>query len=229
MAISRVQGNARGISNTTTLTVTLDSTPTSGNKLIASIGGWAWSGTTPTVSSISQTNVSWEKAISVVRPTNYCDAEVWLGAVSASASTTVTITLSAAGQGIADICEYSGLADTPIDKTASAYGNSAGSLTSTGATATTTQADELWVGSIEFCSGTQSTPTNSFTLLDGADANSTSLVFLEKIVSSTGTANSGTTGSTAWNGWAGCIATFKAAADLPSRISTSRNLMGVGW
>ena len=81
--------------------------------------------------------------------------------------------------------------------------------TVTGTTATTTQAKELWIGGITVeASASQTTPTNGFTLLDGATTGvSTSVAYLENIVSTTGTASSGTTISS--NSYVGCIATFK--------------------
>lgn len=65
----------------------------------------------------------------------------------------------------------------------------------------------MWIGSITTLVA-QSTPTNDFALLYGGTTGSTSNAFLEKIVSGTGTANSGTTLG-ASNVWTGVIATFK--------------------
>jgi len=57
MAITRVQGNARGTGAVTPLAVTMASNPTSGNVLVAVIG--TAGAATRTVSSITQTNVTW--------------------------------------------------------------------------------------------------------------------------------------------------------------------------
>jgi hypothetical protein len=212
--IIRVQGNARGTSVTSTISVTLASTPTSGNVLVAVIGFFA--SASRSVSSISETSVSW--TMQVRKEYNlygvYAEMEIWFGVVSAGASTSITVTLSGAATfgATADVCEYSGVVTTNfLDKTASTSGNNA--YPKTGTTATTTQADELWIGGTVLYGYAQTTPTNGFALLDGVLSNYESTGYLEKIVSATGTANSQTTGSI--QQWAGCIATFFAAAPPP--------------
>jgi hypothetical protein len=212
--IVRVQGNARGTSTTNSISVTMGATPTAGNLLVACIGTFIG---TPslTVTSITQTNVAWTYQISkhsVVY--DYLDVEIWVGVVSASAGTGITIALSGAASwgGVADVCEYSGLATADfLDKTATATGQPV-SLTSTGTTAVTSQNDELWIGAVTLQGGSQSTPQDGFTLLDGAQYTTMSLAYLEYISSATGAAHSGTTISGSYEYYVGCIATFKAAA-----------------
>ena len=214
--ITRVQGNARGTYSTgSSISVTMTSAPASGNVEVATISTCN-SGSARTVSSISQTGVTWSKQVSSSGSdgSGYDDSEIWLGIVGSGASTSVTVNLSGSPSygGAADICEYSGVATSgSLDLTSTASGSS--TSTSTGTTATTTAPNELWIGSI-VASGntgrTQSSPTNSFTLLDGAVVSYMSEAYLEKIVTSTATANSGTTCSGSVNGWFGCIATFKA-------------------
>jgi len=63
-----------------------------------------------------------------------------------------------------------------------------------------------------------SNPTNGFTMLYGAADYNPPTAYLEKIVSSTGQANSGTTLSGVED-WAGCIATFKAYVNPPPQYS----------
>jgi hypothetical protein len=220
MAIARVQGNARGVSTTNTITVTMNSTPVDGDLLVACVGSSNNVGAYCTVSSITQTNVNWSTdGAGMQTQSQYSsaklDTEIWIGIVGSGASKTITITLSGApvNGGVADVCEYSGLVVSSfLDKTASASGTSTNFVT--GTTATTTQASELWIGSIAVYYWGQSNPINDFTLLDGATytggGNPVSEAYLEKIVSATGTANSGTSGNNAY--YAGCIATFKAAA-----------------
>jgi hypothetical protein len=199
----------------------MGSAPTNGNLLLLTFTSYRNDalGRYATISSISQTGVTWIKQISKTNPTDLDhtqDTEIWAGVVGSGASATITITLAyyANAGGIADVCEYSGMLTSGfLDKTATNSGLS--SSPDTGTTATTAQADELWIG----CTGlngsrSQSTPTNGFTLLDGAVYSSCSCAYLEKIVSATGTANSGTTGSGSAY-WAGCIATFKASAAPP--------------
>lgn len=208
MTITRVQGPARGTSATTTLSVTMAETPIEGNVLVVVIGlGCSVEGT---VSSIVQTGVTWAKQISKVNGTQ-CSVELWLGVIGSGASTSVTITLSATPSygSIANICEYSDIATDPLDKTATNSGDT--EATDTGTTATTTEADELWIGGIGVRNSEQDTPTNGFTLIDGVKYDNFSVAYLEKIVSSTGAANSGTTGTYLTVKWAGCIATFKMA------------------
>jgi len=223
-SITRVQGNARGIAKSgSSITINLADSPTEGNLLILAFGGYSASPTI-IISSISQTGVSW--SIQRTCTWSYRRVEIWAGVVGSGAGTTITITLSKSisnGIAIADVCEYSGLATSDFkDQTAYGYGGSQ-TTTSTGTTETTTQADELWVGAI-FAEGTssvaQSNPTNGFSLLDGANEGYTyggaSLAYLEKIVSSTGQASSGTTLANKPNYYVGCIVTFKAKIETVS-------------
>ena len=224
MSITLVQSNAKGTAAIAsgTFTVTLQQAPVNGNLLILCFAGQG-STAVPYITGISQTNVTWTSQEVCPDSNIYQDTEIWVGVVSASAGTVITITVAGGTGGmygeIADVCEWSGLSTSGfLDKTG--YNNGAeNTATGTGTTVTTTQASELWIG----CTGgvgtsgadpTQTNPTNGFTLLDGvkvatSGADYSSLAYLYQIVSSTGTANSGTTiaGTTYWNG---CIATFKA-------------------
>jgi len=233
MAIVRVQGNARGVASSgTTVAAVMASTPISGNILVATVASRT-SGATTTVSSIADGNakVTWTYQIrsgAVAQDS----VEIWFGVVAAGASKTQTATLAAAsGNGIIiNVCEYSGVATTSfLDKTATNTNTS--TSPDTGTTAATTQADELWIGGTEIAGNyTQSLPTNGFTLLDGAGYSGGPLCngFLEKIVSATGTANSGTTIASSVT-WVGCIATFKAATAGGAAVQVKRRLlMGVG-
>lgn len=209
MTITRIQYK-RGTSNqTSTITVVLDNAPTVGNTLIAAIGN-ASDGGDCHVTSISQIGVNWSKIKSSANyPSIVVESEIWLGNVFSSASTTITVNLSQAlYYHVCNVCEYSGLLSSPLDKTASniGYGNTVDS----GTTATTSQANELWVGCLAGGSGSAglSNVTNGFTMLDGVRFISLSVGFCEKIVSTTGSANVSAT--TAYSPpWAGCIATFK--------------------
>ena len=224
MAITQVQGPTRGTNSAGTITVTLASTPTSGNLLFALIGMDSYP--TRTVTSISQTNVTWNGTADVAKTgpsaTTYSRAEIWSGVASASAGKTVTITLSGTpiNGGVANVLEYSGLLTSEfLDKTASVDGDS-GHNPVTGTTATTTQADELCLGCIaaDFSSGPYhdcSSPTNSFTLLDGVGiATWLAYAALARIVSSTGTYSSSVDSTNTLDDYAGVIATYKAAAGV---------------
>ena len=223
-SITRVQGNARGVAKSgSSITINLADSPTEGNLLILAFGGYSASPTL-TISSISQTGVSW--SIQRACTWSYRRVEIWAGVVGSGASKTITVTLSKSisnGIAIADVCEYSGLATSDFkDQNAYGYGSQT-TTASTSTTATTTQADELWVGAI-FAEGAssvaQSNPTNGFTLLDGANEGYTyggaSLAYLEKIVSSTGQASSGTTLASKCDYYVSAIVTFKAETETVS-------------
>jgi hypothetical protein len=204
--VTRVQGNARGTTTGNTITVTLGSTPISGNVLVAAISTCT-SSPSVTVSSIIQTNVNWTMLVSKYSGTGEVAVRIFFGKVGANAGTTITITLSGNANrgGVADVCEYSGIASVNyLDQTATAYGVS--TTPSTGTTATTSQPNELWVGATAVNGyDFQSSPTNGFTLLDGAGYSYTSLAYLEKIVSATGQAGSSTTISSSTGvGWLYC-------------------------
>jgi hypothetical protein len=227
--IARVQGNCKAIITTSKANVTMTSTPTSGDVLVLTFGAVVLSGSTVTLSSISQAGVTWSKILN--RTITYYDTEIWFGVVGSGAVKNVTLTLSGSpNTAYADACEYSGIATSSyLDKTASTNCTLTGSNTAnTGTTATTTQASELWIGSIMTAGSgaTQSAATNGFTLLDGKGGGSIgSEAYLEKIVSSIGAANSGTTISTN-TGWVGCIATFKASSSTTKSVEYQIDLFG---
>ena len=227
MAITRVQGNARAAGLGTTLTVTQNSPPTNGNLNILAFCSTvtefeSGSYVTRSVSSITQTGVTWTKQAFQdtwwEHPANHLNtlnSEIWVGVVGAGASATITLTLLGTGDTnnaeVANVCEYSGLLTSGfLDKTAINAGESTN--TDTGTTAITSQANELWIGAIA-AERAQTTPTNGFTLLDGVyyTGYGISNAYLEKIVSATGTANSGTSIASIEN-WVGCIVTLKAPA-----------------
>ncbi|OGZ67075.1 MAG: hypothetical protein A3D35_02810 [Candidatus Staskawiczbacteria bacterium RIFCSPHIGHO2_02_FULL_34_9] len=107
--------------------------------------------------------------------------------------------------------EYSGvLSPASLDKTAS---NGVLSTTvTTGITAITTQADEIWVAGIGNEANLVSSPTNGFSIVD-TNSNFMGLTALEKSVTTTGQAS---TGGTVPNGvTSGVIATFKAGPSSP--------------
>lgn len=223
--ITRVQGPVNNSSNTATLTITMSQTPALGNLLIACIGTYNPASTLISVLSISETGVSWVRIVNESYVLGYVDSEIWVGTVSSGVSTFINITLSGAAEwgATADICEYSGLLNI-VDQTAISQAFS--SSPSTGITTTTSQANELWVGCTVCQSYPQSSPTNGFTMLDGTVNNQTCVAYLENIVSTTGTANSGTTIVAGNMKWAGCIATFFVSAQVPryNNLSVSSSL-----
>lgn len=214
MAITRVQ-SASNLSPgaATSLVVTLGSTPTNGNALIAVIGTNGT--TTGRVSSISQTGATWVKAIDVAGGSSTVD--IWYALNVSGALTGVTINYAASVVSGAIVIEYSGiLGSGALDLTASNTGTYPGAADS-GTTGTTTQADELWIAGLTdtlFPSSNWDAPANSFTEITENNNIFLNLVAEEKIVSATGTANtSATRASSPGSGnWAGAIATFKAGA-----------------
>lgn len=202
--IVRVQGNFRGVSNSALNFPTFALAPTAGNVLILTI--CARNNPARTVVSIVQAGVTWILVIEQLNTPTYFYTGIWIGIVGAGASDTATITFSGTCISVSDACEYSGIVTVGyLDKTASNSGS--GNPTDTGTTAITTQPKELWVGVTHSFAVTQSNPTNGFTLMDGALYSNTSNAYLEKIVSTVGPANSGTT--ILGNNWAGLIATFR--------------------
>jgi len=221
LAIVRVQGNKKGTNSDSSIAVTLDSSPTEGNLLIACVGVIHSTSPAPTVTGITQSNVSWTKQKDSAYGTGdvWVDSEIWVGVAAASPSANLTIALTGipSARAITEICEYSGLATSGfLDKTASAGGNNASPLT--GTTVSTNAANELWVGCLAVTQWTSSltSPLNGFTLLGGAVTSGFGSVgFLEKIVSAVGTANSGAS-SPDWTRWAACIVTLMEGEAPPS-------------
>jgi len=114
--------------------------------------------------------------------------------------------------------EYSGLLlPASFDVAANATGTD--TSPGTGTTATTSQANELWIGSIACASSSPNLSgiTNSFTnpaiaaSSGGSAANNTKVFALERIATTTENAFSGGTLSTTVQ-WSGAIATFKTAS-----------------
>ena len=209
----RIQGPATGTwSSGSSFTVSLSWTPGNGNQLMLIVSTMNNSTTIITVSSVSQTGVTWTFQKSGSYSGSYSkDAEIWFGVVGSNPGTNVTVNLSSTpGSGAAGVaCEYTGLLTSGmLDKTASNYSSSQVSSGNTGTTATTTQNSELWVGAIGggYSTETYSSPTNGFTIVQGSGW----ACYLEKIVSATGTANAGASFSPN-QAYAACIATFIAS------------------
>jgi len=225
--ITRVQGPIYSESNgsgASGLSATFNSVPVQGDLLIAVVGLDSESATQHyTVSSVTQTGVTWTLQVNSTFTMGgvyaFGDIEIWAGVVRSDADKTVNAVFTGDtiwGAAMV-VCEYSGLANTNfLDQTNINNGFSASP--NTGSTSTTSQADELWIGGIVMDYTSQSVPTNGFTLLGGTKYGECSYSYLEKIVSSTGSANAGDSGSGPWD-WAGCIATF-ATTPLPTPTPT---------
>jgi len=229
MTIAKVQGpkNNYGIAPPQTLSVTLDSTPISGDVLICTTA--IESGDSRTVSGISQTGVTWSycknKAVYNATWATYYDVEIWIGVVGSGASKTLTISYSGTQWAVfwATALEYSGVATSnELDKTASNTGTD--KYPDTGTTVATAQDGELWIGATLIQGpNAQGTPTNGFTLYDYYDVGgSGDLGTLQLMNAAQGTAHSSTTATSA-NPWVGCIVTF-----LPAAGAISKSFSDVG-
>lgn len=144
-----------------------------------------------------------------------CVIWVLYNAPGSSGSGSITYTHNNSGKD-ASICAYevSGLQISGFDKSAGA-GDSSASFDS-GATATTTENDELVIGGASF-SGTVSSWTGTIT--DGTQDSGGHAKSAYKIVSSTGTYNSaGNLDSKDY--WAAAVATFKASSATPDTFLT---------
>jgi hypothetical protein len=219
-SVTQVQ-TARGTASSTSLQVSLPSTPASGDVLVAVIG-WKYTSTLSSITGISQGDIQWSEIYT--QPTTKAKISVYMAIVPDSGSKPSTMTVSFTGAGInavADVCEYSGLnldfiSTNLIDGLGFASTSSGTSLsTGTAIPDPTSFPYELWVGGVILAAnGAQSDPLNDFIMSDGnVFNNALSVAYLEKIVSTTDTAISGTTGATS-GAWAGVIITLPAAPTI---------------
>jgi hypothetical protein len=207
-----------------TFTVTLGSTPTNGDVIVLCyFGTGEASGTNPSVSGISQTNVTWNSSATVYKDSGgsmspYCRTEIWIGQVAASGTpgTTITVTVANGTGGsyyeVANAAEFSGTSTT-VDTTATAAGgHSSGAISNATGTMSTANANDLLIGTVGSWGGTgQSSPTQSFTMLGGAVVGEYSSSILYNIVSVTGSYYTGVSFSN-YTYENGCIAAFEASS-----------------
>ena len=191
--------------------------PTAGDVIVLTVGLRTTVSTT--VSSVSETGVSWTVAVNSVSAGNYL-ACICYGVVGSGAGAVISVFPSDTSYYgcVMDASEFSDLSSTPLDVYASNTG--AGTTTDTGTTVTTSTPNELFVGDSVTGSQTQSSATNGFSVIGGTpfDSGYVCSAFLYKIVSSTQTANSGCQISGA--SWSGAIATFEATAPAPTPTLT---------
>lgn len=183
MAIAHVQSSGNGAGAIASLSITV-SALTAGNCIIVGAKNTTEARTlTPSATGVTFTTL--------IGPTDHSGAPniqcyIWIGTVDTGGATTVTLTLDSGTDVIHGwVAEFSGLAAvSPLDQSTSAQ--SAANQTShdiTG-TLTTTQADELLIGSYGFngLSGTL-TPETNFTAVHTTSSHS---VGQWRIVSATG-------------------------------------------
>ncbi|MEI6605791.1 MAG: YDG domain-containing protein, partial [Verrucomicrobiota bacterium] len=208
--VQSATGNT-GANKATTMSVALTNTPVTGNTLVAVISTHATS--TSTVTSITQTGASWSRVAQAANSSG-STTEIWYAPNIAGAAKAITIS-QASLRSAAVVMEYSGvLSASSLDQTANATGSNTASVT--GTTATTQQANELWIGGIGYASSTPTlgTPLNGFTSVanvqttSGTASSNAKVYALELFSNPASTASSGGTLS-ASVAWSGSIATFK--------------------
>lgn len=211
--IQTARGNT-GANTAGSFTVTLNTAPQPGNTLIAVISGRT---TTTNNASLSQTNVSWTRAVARANTVDVNTEIFYTTAIGENAGTVITITNASNIRCAAVVMEYTGLLyGAPLDLTASNHLTNNNATATTGTTGTTTVGPELWIGGIGVRSSsyTLTNITNSFTNIETeASTNNTAtnnarIFVLERSVTTRATASSGGTVSTS-SRWAGAIATFK--------------------
>lgn len=199
-------GNATG--NSGAISFTISPTVLAGQSMVLTVHVPL---NTHTVSTVVQTNCTWIK-ITSISAVGDGTTEIWYcTAAGASPGATVTVTMNLSGQAGGVIGVYDTALSATVDKTATSSGTSGSPAT--GTTATTTSPVELWVGGMSSPDPTNvglgyAPITNGFTLTEGDFANiflgATHYGYVEKIVSSTGTA--GTASTLGGMNWTGVIA-----------------------
>lgn len=215
MVIAYVPNDATASVNTlgSSLTLAFPNTPTNGNVLIV-VTGYVGDSAHKPLGSLAQTGVTWNAAPTIARySANYFGVEIWFGKVGASAGKNCVITVYRQDSpttlfncDIIEACgmEFSGLGSLSYKDVTNS--NNGGSTTvTTGAISTNTAAELLIGGASDYHSGGTSTltstnpaaPTYAFTMIHtgdivySSDHLDTGLFY--RIVSSTGTYNTGAT------------------------------------
>lgn len=220
--ISLVTNNTAGSSSPYSIT-----SPTAGNVLLGCFINRG-AGSSTTLSSVSQTNVTWAfvgRAQNATSPT--VTAEIWWGKVNASPGTSITLTWASGGTNNAyQVAEFSGVYTTsPVD--GSVATNTGSGTTASSGTYTSGNANDVLFHCVASASSTApSSPTLSFNLLRGLGAGTgggtRSVGDSYRIVSS---ATSYTTAFTTGNAiWASALIGFKQAASaIPNKVYSYLN------
>jgi hypothetical protein len=217
MTITRVQGHATVSAAATSLAGTLPSGVTQGNLLVATVSSGNNTVTFTGPSLWTQATINQPSGGSAT-----LDTSIWWTVVSAgqAGATSWTWTLSSSHNPYICIEEWhstTGWLASPVDVTANGDTGTPAQITTitSGTTATTAQASELWIASLMYNAGaqTESSITSGWTKdLEITDSTPNHTVtMLYNIASATGTASCSYTIGTA-EYWCGCVATFKPVA-----------------
>lgn len=201
---TRIQGSTGSVAAGTSYTITLSSTPTSGNLIVLGSGN-----NQGTLSGVSQTGVTWASA-SV--PAFNFGTDIWVGYVGPGAGTVITVTLPASGRGVGVADEWSGLLTSlAIDQVNGTHGTS---TTLSSGSVTPTQDNELvMVLGVTFTTITGG-PTGGFTNdLSPATSASFNIALAYLVQGTAGAAVA--TWALASNPWDGAIISLFALPALP--------------
>lgn len=225
-AIGRVQSVVLNNGTSTSGTVTIAATK-AGDLVVVVIGGID---STVGASNVKLGTTVMTKAVGGINTGGPQDISIWYLANVAAGQTTVTYTYGSAVDNGAVVAEYSGVATTsPLDVTASNLTSAASATLSTGTTANTAAANELWIGAFGNNTNTAFTGVTGTgaSLYNQTAANTSQVGLADSLTNSAGPATMGCTGANDW--WAGAIAVFKpASAPAPTVTSASPTSMTQG-
>lgn len=204
MAVAHVQSKGAGSNS-----VAFDAGNTAGNLLVCAIGSAG------DVTNVTDTaGNTWAKAVDGDTGGTDIYGDIWYAMNCAAGANTVSLTGGFGGFEAIAVAEYSGVTTSPaLDRTAVATDATGADLTpDSGATATTTQADELLVGAIANQEAQSCVWGGSFTeRYDGVPASRT-VTLADRVVAATGAYGAAGTLAGGSPHWVALIATFKAAA-----------------
>lgn len=225
MALARVGVHTGTNTGFASSAVTASWTSTSGNMLIAiaEADTVAQNGITVTDSKGN----TWNRVISTSLASTF-DLEVWV-AYNITGGATHTVTASDNGGGVDSLIiveEWSGAALTSAaDKSAGTTGLASSALNS-GATAATTQADELVIGAGTASGNVTMTAGASYSNLTRINTTFSTLAFESKVVSATGAQTADMTSGVSGS-WTCQVATFKQASTAIAISVNTAMMMGV--
>jgi methionine-rich copper-binding protein CopC len=225
-APARVQAASIEGSAVTSVSIAFPASNTAGNLIIAFVRA---STTTQTITLSDSAGNSYSQAVSQAQTTDGHQTAIFYAPNIKAGANTVTATFSASNNHpFLGIYEYSGLSTTnPLDKTAAAQGTTAAA--SSGATATTTVANELVFAGLGLpsISATTVTAGSGYTLEQQDTRSGGSRAASEdQTVSATGTYAGAFTLSAADN-WSAVVATFLPPS-APPALTVNTNSLSAG-